>query len=366
MLPPSGRRLTWNTGENTFDNKIYAPLVAKELKIAGFVPANDPDNLFRTRKEGGENDLKLAGNIKKIDANLCVFGFIIQDPDHPQRANLDTVTGYILFDIEWQLYSSIQDKIIVKKEITTGVTLNKHAQGNFSNLVQGGIRENIRSLIASEDFRSAVLAPQGKPFISRAANAPLALAGSLAAKPVKISDAIGGVVLVLSGDGHGSGFLVSSDGDIMTAAHVVGADKYVKIRWSDGLEGVGEVIRTDKRRDVALIKADPRGRQPLALHRDMPQPGDTVFAIGAPVDPKLQSTVTRGVASANRIMDGFSFIQSDVTINPGNSGGPLLNERGEVLGFTDLSLRERSDTPTGLNFFVPIRDALDFLSAEPR
>jgi S1-C subfamily serine protease len=182
---------------------------------------------------------------------------------------------------------------------------------------------------------------------------------------MKIADAVGAVVLVLSGGGHGSGFLVSTDGYLMTAEHVVGSDKYVKIRWSDGLEGVGEVIRTDKRRDVALIKTDPRGRQPLALRREAPQPGDTVFAIGAPIDPKLQNTVTRGVVSANRIMDGFSFIQSDVTVDPGNSGGPLLDEQGRVLGFTDRGLRS-AEAPTGLNFFVPIDDALRFLSAEPQ
>ena len=125
-------------------------------------------------------------------------------------------------------------------------------------------------------------------------------------------------------------------------------------------------IRSDKRRDVALIKVDPRGRQPLGLHRAAPLAGDTVFAIGAPLDVKNQGTVTRGVASANRILDGFSFIQSDVTINGGNSGGPLLDEKGEVLGICDLSFRERGDVPTGINYFVPIDDALRFLSAEPR
>lgn len=140
----------------------------------------------------------------------------------------------------------------------------------------------------------------------------------------------------------------------------------MKIRWSDGLEGVGEVIRTDKRRDVALVKTDPRNRQPLALHRAAPQPGDTVFAIGAPLDVQYQSTVTRGVVSANRIKDGFSFIQSDVTVNPGNSGGPLLDEQGEVLGIADMVLREGGDIPTGINYFVPIDDALRFLAAEPQ
>jgi S1-C subfamily serine protease len=108
------------------------------------------------------------------------------------------------------------------------------------------------------------------------------------------------------------------------------------------------------------------GGPALALRRETPQPDDTVFAIGAPLDLKFQSTVTRGVASANRIMDGFSFIQSDVTISPGNSGRPLLDDQGQVLGICDLSFRAGRDEPTGINYFVPIRDALDFLSAGQR
>ena len=366
ILPPSGRNLTWNAAENIFDSRVFGPVVTRELKNAGFVPTDDPDSLFRS-KDSEEGDLRLAGNVKKVDAKLCLAGFFLEDPDHPQQPKLDTASGYVLFDIEWQLYSSIQDKVLLRKEISTGIALDKHAPGNYARMIQGGIRENARALIASDEFRSVVLAPSSKPDIKVVEQARLFLAGSVGAKTAKISDAGGSVVLVLSGDGHGSGFLVSSDGYIMTARHVVGADKYVKIRWSDGIESVGEVVRTDKRRDVALIKADPRGRQPLALHRETPQPGDTVFAIGAPLDPKFQSTVTRGVASANRIMDGFSFIQSDVTISPGNSGGPLLNEKGEVLGICDLSFRPGgAETPSGINFFVPIGDALLFLAAEPR
>jgi serine protease Do len=364
--PPSGRTLTWNPGDNTFDNRIFGSEVARELKAAGFVTTNDPDNLFQS-KNSGESDLKLAGNVKKVDANFCLAGFILQDRDDTKPPSLDTTSGYIVFDIEWQLYSGVQDKILVRKETRAGIAIERHAAGNYARLIQGGIRENVRALLASDDFRSAVLAPARSPSIMVEATTPLALAGSLSAKPMKISDAVGGVVLVLSGNGHGSGFLVSSDGYIMTAQHVVGADKYVKIRWSDGLEGVGEVIRSDNRRDAALIKTDPRGRHPLALRREMPQPGDTMFAIGAPLDEKYQSTVTRGVASANRIMNGFSFIQSDVTISPGNSGGPLLNEKGEVVGLCDLTFRpDGAAVPTGINYFVPIDDALRFLSAEPR
>jgi serine protease Do len=179
---------------------------------------------------------------------------------------------------------------------------------------------------------------------------------------VAVAEVAGSVVTVISDEGHGSGFLISSDGYLITNQHVVGGGKVVKIRWSDGFESMGEVVRSDKRRDIALIKATTHSRQPLVLKTILARPGDTVFAIGTPLDEKFQGTVTRGVVSAYRIMDGLNFLQSDVGINPGNSGGPLVDEKGMVIGITVLTYRRGEDIPTGINFFIPIGDALDFLN----
>jgi S1-C subfamily serine protease len=352
--------LVWRGKSGDLPKNQYEFLFAEELKAAGFSAANDPENLFQENR--GSADLAVAGNIKGMDAAVC-----IREAREPMNHTLDPdkLTGGIAFTIDWQVYSRGRKTVVLEKSVKSGFFLTKHEAGNLNKLINGGMRENMRALIASEDFRKIVLAaPEPKSVQTASKPAAITLTGALKAGAMKIPDAVGSVVLIQSGGGHGSGFLVSSDGYLLTAAHVVGADKYVKIRWSDGLEGVGEVVRTDKRRDAALIKADARGRRPLAMRRASPEQGDAVFTIGAPIDPKLQSTVTRGVVSANRIMDGFSFIQSDVTVDPGNSGGPLLNEKGEVLGFTDKGLRS-SEAPTGLNFFVPIDDALRFLSLEP-
>ena len=93
----------------------------------------------------------------------------------------------------------------------------------------------------------------------------------------------------------------------------------------------------------------------------MPSPGDPVFAIGTPLDPSLQSTLTKGIVSANWIIDGFAFIQSDVSIDHGNSGGPLLDEKGRVIGITVAKFAPNDDQ-RNLNLFIPIGDALDFLA----
>lgn len=365
---PISAGLTWQATGKEFDRATYGGILSAELNAAGFAGDESADDLFKTRKI--ETDLLLAGNVKAIKAQLCLRPtFFIQpkgyNPPPLGSADLDQALGWISYTIEWEVYSKSQDKVIFKTVTQGGLSFPKPAPGNFARLVTGGVRENVRILLGNADFRALLLTEQAKPAVKATAQTALTLAGALAAKPAKISDAVGAVVLVQSGGGHGSGVLVSSDGYVLTDQHVVGDEKFVIIRWSDGLEGLGEVMRSDRRRDVALIKTDARGRLPLPLHAQPPEPGATVFAIGAPEDPKLQSTVTRGVVSANRIVDGFSFIQSDVTVNPGNSGGPLLNEQGEVLGLTDWKLQTR-DNATGLNFFTPIGDALAFLSLEPR
>jgi len=171
------------------------------------------------------------------------------------------------------------------------------------------------------------------------------------------------VVTILTGTGSGSGILVSDDGYMLTNAHVVGDDKEVRVRWSDRIETLAQVVRVAKDRDIAIIKTNARDRRPLALKRGMVNPGQRVYAIGSPNGEAFQGTVSSGVISADRIIDGLRYIQSDVSISPGSSGGALLDETGSVIGIA-VSLYLNGGQPAGLNMFIPIGDAMDFLSLE--
>jgi S1-C subfamily serine protease len=348
--------LIWGSGAGRLNVRGLEQPAREELKKEGFAVAGDATDPFA---EKGSGDFSVGATITSMNMGVCIH------PNDSTRA-----MGSASMEIDWQVYSNTERRVVAKVHTSVDYKAAKLTPGGYEHIMFEAVDQSVQRLTSSAEFQQAVSQRLGSSRPARAtrsSQSALLLAGAKAAGPTKIPEAVGAVVLVFSGGGHGSGFLVSSDGYLMTAEHVVGPDKYVKIRWSDGLEGVGEVIRADKRRDVALIKTDPRGRQPLALHRAAPEPGDTVFAIGTPLDTKFQSTVTRGVVSANRIMDGFSFIQSDVTISPGNSGGPLLDEKGEVLGICDLTFRPGgADVPSGINYFVPIDDALRFLAAEPQ
>jgi S1-C subfamily serine protease len=346
----------WNDGAGQLNVRAFEKPIRDELKREGYRIAKDPDSPF---PDDTSSNLLLGARITGLNAHFHVI--------------LHSAEGDATMSVEWQVYSSEERKVIATFQTNGEGHVSQNATGDYKSTLIEAMDENVRALTGSDGFKTLLASQDAStttdgPVLKAPTGhlASLPLMGSVGAKSVRISDAVGAVVLVLSGDGHGSGVLISSDGYVLTDAHVVGSDKYVKIRWSDGLEGLGEVVRSDKRRDVALIKTDPRGRSPLPLRTQAPDPGATVFAIGAPEDPKLQSTVTRGVVSAsNRIVDGFSFIQSDVTVNPGNSGGPLLDEKGEVLGLTDWKL-QTGDGATGLNFFTPIGDALAFLSLQPQ
>jgi serine protease Do len=159
----------------------------------------------------------------------------------------------------------------------------------------------------------------------------------------------------------GSGFIISSDGFVMTNAHVIeGADE-VNVKLLDKREFRAKVIGADKRTDVALLKIDASGLPAVKLgDSNALKPGEWVVAIGSPFG--FEHSVTAGIVSAKgRALpqeNYVPFIQTDVAINPGNSGGPLFNLRGEVVGINS-QIFSRSGGFMGISFAIPIDQAMD-------
>jgi serine protease Do len=157
--------------------------------------------------------------------------------------------------------------------------------------------------------------------------------------------------------GLGSGFILSSDGYVMTNAHVVrGADE-ITVTTSDRREFKGKVIGADTRTDVALVKIEATGLPAVKIgDPNKLRVGEWVIAIGSPFG--LENTVTAGIVSAKSRDTGdfLPFIQTDVAVNPGNSGGPLINMRGEVVGINS-QIFTTSGAYNGISFAIPIDEA---------
>lgn len=160
--------------------------------------------------------------------------------------------------------------------------------------------------------------------------------------------------------GFGSGFIVSSDGVILTNAHVVDGADEVNVKLTDKREFKAKVLGLDKVSDVAVIKIDA-GNLPTVKIGDAQNArvGEWVIAIGAPFG--FENTVTAGIISAkSRTLpdEGYvPFLQTDVAVNPGNSGGPLINTSGQVIGINS-QIFSRSGGYQGLSFAIPIDVAM--------
>lgn len=162
----------------------------------------------------------------------------------------------------------------------------------------------------------------------------------------------------------GSGFIVSTDGYILTNAHVVDAADEVVVKLTDKREFKAKVIGADKRTDVALIKIEANGLPSVRLGDPAKlRVGEWVVAIGSPFG--FENTVTAGIVSAkgrSLPQENFvPFIQTDVAINPGNSGGPLFNMKGEVVGINS-QIYSRSGGYQGIAFAIPIDVAMEIQS----
>lgn len=166
------------------------------------------------------------------------------------------------------------------------------------------------------------------------------------------------IVTIRIGTGHGSGFLIGTNGYILTNAHVVGDANFVQVLTNSGIEIQGDVIKRNKARDIALIKIPISSKFSLKIDIELPDVATEVYAVGTPLNESLNTTVTKGIVSAIRsdATNGLSFIQSDASISPGNSGGPLFNNAGHIIGVSVAKFT--GSNAEGLGLFIPIGDAL--------
>lgn len=351
----AGQMVTWDPKLNRFDDPDFHRAFHQELAEAGFKVADNQDDLFG---EGDASaDLEVGALITDIRVTTCGFRKLVRG----KLVSVGRQKGSAVMDVEWQIYSAAEAKTIARIHTSGGWEVGFVDQA-ANELLQGAFAENVRQLAADPDFRRIVTSDAPTDMVPEP-SAPIPVAYRSASAPVPIEDAAKGAVIVRVAGGFGSGVLISPDGYILTNHHVVGGSKRVRIRWPDGTETVGQLIRSNAARDVALIKAKEVKGDPLSIRRRPVKLGEAVYAIGTPLDRRLQNSVTRGVVSGARTINGHSYIQSDTQVTHGDSGGPLLDEKGAVVGLTDWGV----DPSKGgaLNFFIPIEDALKALAVTP-
>jgi hypothetical protein len=356
-----------SSGENAglrplgFSNLVFRLESTDEIGIAG---EDFRVHILESLRENGFN---------AVGAESLVFG-----KDASRRAELllggtvrelDCIEKYgrlnCRIGVEWQLLDVMRDAVVY-----TVMSRHREIGGLRTNLKPFGknlLMGALLALMSRSQFVSALRAvpnlasdtpTYAKAGIKKCQAAALQMPGSA-------EEALRATVLVKSNDGFGSGFLLTPDGLVLTAAHVVtGSD--LSLRMRDGTAHKAVPIRIARNVDTALLKItdlDAATTPCLPLNLEPKAVGAEVYAIGSPASQKLAFSLTRGIISGVRNFDGTQFLQTDASISPGNSGGPLIDAHGRATAI--VSWKVAGATVEGIAFGIPVEEGLAALGIAP-
>jgi S1-C subfamily serine protease len=354
LCVPNGD-LNWKGGKLNIDSDEFTETFKEELEKYSFKTVGDTNALFEDPSTW-KSEILVAGLVKELKANICypMAGF----------GNFNNSKGEAFLKVDWQIYSKL-DRSVVHTVSTEGSFTSTSASDNGGDtVVLNAFSQAARNLLADSKFREVV--SRGGQSVKETEIKK----GDYSSISIKKSKPMGNspkewssaVVTVFAGGGHGSGFVIS-DNLILTNHHVAGNANSATVKLENGIEIIGKVIASNSARDVALIKVDASMPKYFKTKKELPAVGSEVYAVGSPLDESFSSTMSKGIVSAIREENKLKFIQSDVNIRPGNSGGPMVNKDGEVIGIA-VSAFVVNGQGQGLNFFIPIADALKTLKIE--
>jgi serine protease Do len=319
-------------------------VMLETLRSEGF-KALGAENLVFGVDHSGTADFVLGGTVKELSCKI-------------EQGETDCCRA----GVQWELFNTSSEKVTYSAFTRYG----ECQLGPLDDLAvsQRMIVGTLRSLLKRPRFSEAMKKTEVTSGATTYASAHFE---RCAQKPLDMDSnadpALDATVLISSGGMHGSGFFITKSGLLLTAAHVVVANK-MNIRTRDGDTYTAHPVRISRKFDSALLQLDmAEGAPPtgcLALHPNAKGAGTTVFAIGAPKDKDLAFSLTRGIISSRRELRGADVLQTDTPISPGNSGGPLVDNKGKAVGIVSSKLV--ADDAEGISFAVPTDVALASLA----
>ena len=326
--------------------------VNSSLKDLGYtVPSSEGKSVFST---GSNSRYTLQGEMRDVKYDIYASN------QYEFRAHYETRCAV---EVTWKLVGPNRQTVYEHKDAGTSVKFEKGGSAAFEDAFEN----SLFAFLAGKEVATALAKPAGTSAAATAeADKPASVTVHRAALPKATATSTGvslaakSVVIVETADGHGSGCIISNDGYIVTNAHVVGQEEQVKILMADGLEAKGQVVRVNAEMDLALIKIDADGLSAFQLpSSSAAEIGTDVYAIGTPADKELGQTITKGIISGRRKIEGHALLQTDVSINGGNSGGALVSHTGQLLGIVNAKLVGRGIE--GIGFAIPADQVADAL-----
>ncbi len=325
----------------------YRIHLIEHMRERGFT-AVGAENLVFDKDESQRAEFRVGGIVKELDCTHT-------------RGGMNCGLA-----VEWQLLDVARDAVVYK--VLTRSAVLDVSEANKPRLGAHLLLGAFDSLLGRDRFRAALAAGTSARRQSDATfpSATFARCAPLSKKMPEAAEQVLSATVVVrrsSGGGFGSGFFISTDGLVLTAAHVVDGAK-VTLRMRDGVEIDAIPVRVAWRTDVALLRPIRRlTTQCLSAGLIEPSMGAELYTAGAPARLELAFSLTRGIVSAMRERDGVRILQTDAPVSPGNSGGPMVDSSAAVVAVTSSKLA--GGAVEGVGFGVPIATALAALGLVP-
>ena len=285
--------------------------------------------------------------VKKLSFNLK--GRLLRD-----------YSGKCSIECEWQLYDLSNLKTPISSFL---VTVDHYRTGNDYELISHEMIALSEIKLLETESLYDVLAATEKKHLEQSKGEKIKIALSTPKKHQNITDMLketsSSVVAVETEKKFGSGVFISDNGYIITNYHVIEGEKTVFVRIDKQKKINAEIIKSNKDFDLVILKVDVNSKG-LSFNKSSTNLGEDVYAIGTPLDKKLQQSISKGIISGYREFNGVNFIQIDTNINSGNSGGPLLNSNGEIIGIN--TLKTIGENVSGIGFSIPSSLVLKMLN----
>lgn len=359
----------------TFVNDRYKIIFRDAMEALGYDVTGDPGIMFDEREDIARTTYSIGARVVDLKLDVCkrksfVFGYY------------RGYDGEATIEVEWTVFDLLHRKTVYKTRHKGYAKLNSSNFEGIDLLIENAFTASAHNLGADETFHDLVFfgiepsqsgdyenpfddRPRGKfdPHEELTIDNPPLFSPANKADMKELRQS---VVMIEAGGSHGSGFFITDKGHILTNYHVVGHAARVRVvTFGQKEKLIAEVLRIDPRRDVALLRLeelpDDLDIEPLPIRLDKPEVSSDIYAVGAPRLRKLQDTISKGIVSAHRYdkEEKQDYIQGDVDVHGGNSGGPLLDEYGNIAGISVSGYHgAKAGTSVGLNFFIPIKDAL--------
>lgn len=350
-----GKPLAWRDGRSNVNDDEFAESFRAEVEKAKFAVVAEAGTLMDS-SANPKAEFVVSGQIAKVSIDAC--------SPWSDFGNWRDARGGAYVKVQWQVYSVAQRKAVLEAVTEGAFQADESLEGGVAELVRNAFAAATQNLLADTAFYRTV---HGEPKMKAQGVPAITVDPLRAAEQAKDDRGAGepksAVLSVIAGLNRGSGFVVTSEGYLITSARTVRGYNLVKLKSSSGRESLGFVVRRDEASDLALIKLTERSTASLVVR---PAPtvlaGEEVYVLDASTEFRSpENGMRRGTVGAQKDAVGTKLVRTTVSLVATDAGTPFFDKSGKVVGVAVWPATESGAQPSA-GGFVPIGEVLERLA----